>query len=152
MSYAQGTSVPVERSISELRSIVEKHGADGFLFAEEQSPPRAMVAFRIEGVHVRLLLPLPLPGDVSSTASGRPRSQGAVAQALADERRRRWRALVLVTKAKLEAAANGISTLEREFLADLVLPNGRSVHQEIAPRLAEWAESRQPVALIPEKL
>src|SRR3990170_8562984 len=32
--------------------------------------------------------------------------------------RQRWRALVLVLKAKLEAVASGISTLEAEFLAN----------------------------------
>ena len=34
----------------------------------------------------------------------------------------RWRALALVVKAKLEAVECGISTLENEFLAFIVLP------------------------------
>lgn len=64
---------------------------------------------------------------------------------------RRWRALLLVTKAKFEAVASGISTVEREFLADLVLPNGRVVQEELAPRLARWRETEVAVPLIPER-
>jgi hypothetical protein len=37
--------------------------------------------------------------------------------------RSRWRALLLVIKAKLEAVDVGISTIEQEFLANVVLPN-----------------------------
>jgi hypothetical protein len=54
-------------------------------------------------------------------------------------------------KAKLEAVSSGISTFEREFLADLVLPNGRVVHEELAPRLAAWESDGNAVPLIPER-
>jgi hypothetical protein len=36
--------------------------------------------------------------------------------------RERWRWLVLLTKAKLEIVRVGVSTCEREFFADLLLP------------------------------
>ena len=38
--------------------------------------------------------------------------------------RQRWRALLLIIRAKLEAVASGITTLENEFLANIVLPDG----------------------------
>jgi len=152
VSYAEGTSVPVERSMAELRALVQKHGADGFGCAEEKSPPRAMIMFRIGGAAVRLVIMFPTERDheVNRTPTGRARSRESSQVAALAERRRRWRALVLVTKAKLEAIASGISTLEREFLADLVLPNGRVVHEELAPRLARWRETETSVPLIPE--
>ena len=43
--------------------------------------------------------------------------------------RQRWRALLLIIRAKLEAAEAGISTLETEFLANIVLPDGRTAGQ-----------------------
>lgn len=39
------------------------------------------------------------------------------------------------SKAKFEAIETGISTIEREFLADLLLPDGRSIEQFIIPQL-----------------
>ena len=38
----------------------------------------------------------------------------------------------MLVKAKLEYVALGLSTVEREFLADVFLPNGRTVHEELA--------------------
>jgi len=51
-----------------------------------------------------------------------------------------WRALALVVKAKLGAVESHIATFEQEFLPYTVLPNGRSVGEEVLP-LAEQAYS-----------
>ena len=51
--------------------------------------------------------------------------------------RQRWRALVLIVKAKLEAIEAGISTLEREFLADIIMPNNQTVGQWLAPQIEQ---------------
>lgn len=155
MKYAQGTSVPVDRSVAELRALVQRYGAQGFGYCEEHEPRlrRAMIAFRFDARSVRMLLPLPAldSPEVARTRQGYERTEGQKLEALAAEDRRRWRALVLVVKAKLEAVASGISSLEREFLADLVLPNGNVLHDEIAPRLARWREGGPAVPLIPER-
>jgi hypothetical protein len=52
------------------------------------------------------------------------------------ECRQRWRALLLVIKAKLEAVESGIACFEEEFLAHIVLPNGQQVGQWLRPQLA----------------
>ena len=49
--------------------------------------------------------------------------------------RSRWRALLLVIKAKLEAIDAGIATFEDEFLAYTMLPGGETVGEWIAPQL-----------------
>jgi response regulator RpfG family c-di-GMP phosphodiesterase len=50
------------------------------------------------------------------------------AQAVNDaETRRRWRCLAMVIKAKLEVVASGISSFEEEFLAHVMLYDGRTV-------------------------
>jgi hypothetical protein len=51
------------------------------------------------------------------------------------EPRERWRSLLLLLKAKLEAVRVGLSTAEKEFLADLVLDDGRSVYQAMGERI-----------------
>ncbi len=60
------------------------------------------------------------------------------------------RTLEDVVKAKLEAVEAGISTLEREFLADIVLPSGQTFGAWAAPQLeSAYANGRMP-ALLPE--
>jgi hypothetical protein len=62
--------------------------------------------------------------------------------------REHWRALLLLVKAKLEFVAGGLSTVEREFLAHVVLPNGSTVGDEIAPRLEQaYATGSVPLLL-----
>ena len=60
--------------------------------------------------------------------------------------RKRWRALLLIIRAKLEAVESGITTLESEFLANIVLPDGGTVGQWLAPQIdAAYATVRLPL-------
>jgi hypothetical protein len=51
--------------------------------------------------------------------------------------RQRWRAVLLVIKAKLEAVDSGISTLDQEFLSNIVTDSGQTIGEVIVPRLSE---------------
>ena len=53
------------------------------------------------------------------------------------EVRRLWRSLVLTIKAKLECVESGIETFEHAFMANIVLPDGRTVAEHVAPGIAE---------------
>ena len=55
----------------------------------------------------------------------------------------------MVIKAKLVAVEAGISTIEREFLADVVLPDGHTVGQWVAPQLDKIYERGEMPALLP---
>jgi hypothetical protein len=66
------------------------------------------IVFEVRKRRVRLDVPMP-----SAREAGTQAKQEAAT-------RQRWRALVLVIKAKLEAVEAGISTLESEFLANIV--------------------------------
>jgi hypothetical protein len=59
------------------------------------------------------------------------------------------KALSLVVKAKLEAVEAGISTVEREFLADVLLADGSTVGAWAAPQLALVYERGVTPALLP---
>lgn len=121
--YAKGTTVPIEKSRNEIEQILIRYGANQFI-AGWDSDKQAMVSFRIKERFVKIMLPLPDRQKV--------RSQNAWDQLC----RSRWRALLLVIKAKLEAVASGITSVEDEFMADIVLPEGQTVKQWLKPQIA----------------
>lgn len=51
--------------------------------------------------------------------------------------RQRWRALLLVIKAKLESVENAIETFEESFLGQIVMPNDQTVATIIRPQIGE---------------
>ena len=55
----------------------------------------------------------------------------------------------MIVKAKLEAVASGVSILDDEFMAHIVMPDGRTVSEHVRPRIAEAYESGDTPALLP---
>ena len=146
--YAEGTSVSPERSQAEIGETLRRYGAAGFAYGWEDQ--QAMIAFRAHGRHVRFLLDLPRPSDPAfrKTASGRVRDDPM--PAFEAEVRRRWRALALAIKAKLEAVATGITTFEEEFLAHIVLPDGSTVGPRVTAEIDRaWSAGVAPPRLLP---
>lgn len=139
--FAEGTSVSVERSKGEIERLLVRHGATQF--ANGWDHLAAMLGFRLQGRTIRFVLPLPDPyaDEFTKTPAGRrKRSDADRERAWEQACRARWRALLLVIKAKLEAVACGISTIEDEFLAWTVLPGGKTVGQLVAPQIAKQLE------------
>lgn len=150
MPYATGTNVPADRSRAEIEKMMIRFGADQFV-SGWSGTERAMVGFRIHNRMVRIYLPMPDRKDpmIALTPSGRERSDGQVEEEYDRETRRRWRSLVLVIKAKLSAIEDGISTVEREFLADVVLPNGSTMGEWAGPQISEMYEGGRMPELLP---
>lgn len=119
--YAQGTDVPVSRSQDEIRDALRKLGADQIGVMEGGG--RGYVVFKIRDTLYRIASP-----EIKA-------KRGA---SIEPEQRRRWRAIVLLVKARSVAIQEGITTVEREFLADAVMPDG-SVFADHSPRLIEQA-------------
>lgn len=118
--YAAETHVTVEASRVEIQRRLERAGANQFLFGQE--PGRAVVAFRLGDRQVRISLPLPELHQYETTPGrglARPPQQAKTRWQQAT--RQSWRQLALVLKAKLEAVEAGITTVEREFFADVIL-------------------------------
>lgn len=122
MAYAEGTSVPVERSQTEINKVLMKFGADQFISASSSSPPAVLMGFRAKGKLIRFHLPMPLPEEYKGTPLQVEKLWNA-------EIRRRWRALLLVLKAKLEAVGSGITTFEQEFFGHILMPGGMTVYE-----------------------
>jgi len=139
--YAAGTSVPVDRSRVEVERILERYGATGFGYSWERREvpieptpthgPKtevrefASLVFHVRTRRVRLDVPMPTPREVGTEAKAEAAG------------RQRWRAVVLVIKAKLEAVESGISSLEAEFLANIVTEGGRTIGEVVLPRLSD---------------
>lgn len=133
--YAEGTSVTPERSQQEIGAILRRYGATSYAAAWDEG--RAMVAFGAHSLHVRMILDIPSPEDPEfrTTPSGRTRDAASRRAACEAEERRRWRAMALAIKAKLEAVETGITTFEDEFMAHIVLPDGSTVAEHVAPAI-----------------
>jgi hypothetical protein len=147
--YASGTSVPSDRTRVEIERTLQRFGATSFAYAWEDDT--AMIGFKIAGRMVRMTLPLPDMNDptIRLTPAGRNRTETQVKEAWAGEERRRWRALLLVIKAKLTAVQDGISTIEREFMADVILPDGQTVGAWLGPQIEKAYDRGTMPALMP---
>lgn len=120
--YAYRTKVPEGQSRTDIERLLRKHDASGYIFGSTNG--HAMVGFEMRGWRLRFMLPMPI------------RKRGDSDTKVAAETRRRWRALLLVLKAKLEAVESGIIEFEREFLAHIVTDGASTVGDQIIPNLA----------------
>ncbi len=125
--YAARTKIPAERTRLDIEALMKRRGADQFFSGDDGKT--AILAFRLRGRHIRFSLPL----------SGARSAQQV---------RSRWRALLLVIKAKLEAIDIGILTLEDAFLAETILPDKQTVADYIRPQItAAYKSGEMPKAL-----
>jgi hypothetical protein len=125
MTYAKRTEVPVERSKAQIEHLVTKYGAKGFVTGWQGA--QARVEFLAQGWHIRLMVVIP---DNAQAA------------------RQKWRALHLVIKAKLEAVDAKISSFEQAFAADIVMPSGKTVWEEIQEPIRLSYEGKEPPRLL----
>lgn len=148
MAYAIRTNVPIEQSQAEITEVLRRAGASQLCTG--WSPVAAFLAFSVGGRSVKLLVPMPPPTAFELTDGGRKRGPRQRQQAQEQVQRQRWRALMLIVKAKLEAVEIGATTLDREFLADLVLPDGATVAQRLAPELEQALRGGDMPPLLPQ--
>lgn len=130
MTFAQHTTVPVEQTKTEIDRLLEKHGATNRGTMQNDEKRIAIVVFTLKGAQYRIDVPL------SSRTPKTDRWQ--------QTERTRWRLVLLAIKTKLELVALGVSTVEHEFLADMVLPNGRTVQEDIGEMIRRGMGSSGP--------
>lgn len=141
MPYAEATTVPVERTKVKIERLLQKHGATQRGVMHDDEAGVARLLFVLAGRKVRLEVPIPRRDDRKYTHAGESRWAAPLPKSRGDRLhdqacRTRWRVLLLFLKAKLEAVSlpplgMGISTVDREFLADLVLPSGGTVAESL---------------------
>lgn len=138
--YATTTEVAVDKTRAEIETVLRKYGADAFAYSIDGH--HAKIGFRMSGRHFRFALTLPDPKrkDFLEYKQGSTtflRAKGVPEKMWEQECRSLWRALLLVIRAKLEAVAVGITTLEDEFLSHLILPDGATVGEWIKPQVEQ---------------
>lgn len=148
MPYAENTSVSIERSIAEIQQTLRRYGATSFGYLEQNN--RIAIAFEMRGRRVRFTSPLPSFSESERTPERRiRRSQAEALKAHEARLRERYRALLLVIKAKLESVTSGIETFDEAFMAHLVLPNGQTVGEWGTPQIEVAYASGHMPALLP---
>jgi hypothetical protein len=148
--FAEKTTVGADRTLTEISKTVKAYGATGFVIGEEAS--RIGVQFTMRNRRIKFIVSMPDPSardftHVKSNQYGgmRLRSDKEHDSAYEQAVRQRWRALLLTIKAKLESVESGIETLEEAFQAQLVLPDGRTVGDWLAPQIeAAYATGKMP--------
>lgn len=137
MPYANSTTVSVVKSRTEIEQLVYKYAGRDTNFSYGQMAGQAAIMFVAFDRRVKFTVPLPTEEEGQTAAkrkNGRAAPTSAKIEAWRDqEERRRWRALLLVIKAKLEAVKSGICTFDEEFLAHIIPDNGdKTIYELIA--------------------
>jgi hypothetical protein len=149
MTYASGTSVGVNQTIHDIERVLERYGAEGFGFAK--AAYRVQVEFMAQNRRVRITTDMPegTEDEFLYTETRRvKRSKESIQKLVEQARKERWRAILLVLKAKLEAVESGIAEFEEEFLAHIVLPDGTTAGQWMRPQIAEaYSKGTMPTML-----
>lgn len=127
--FAEGTSVPVDRSRAEVERILTKYGADQF--SSGWTGEKSIIMFRMKERYIRIEMPMVIQGKTRND-KGYVFGEHHAAQ----ENRRRWRSMVLYVKSKLDSVDSEIVSFEEAFMAHIVLPNKQTVAQFMAPQIA----------------
>lgn len=152
--YAATTEVSSERSRAELERLVQRYGASSYAYGWDDTRNMAVVSFRMHNRHLRIRLPLPGRDDPEFTTYRQGRTEFLRTATEAARRyeqavRQRWRALVLIVKANLEAIELGILDFDTAMLPWLLLPSGDTVADFVAPQVDAAYRTGQMPALLP---
>lgn len=134
-----------------MERTLTRYGATGFAYGwqGQGEHQRASVEFVLRGWHVRLYVRPPEKHGYSKTLTGKTREPAVARAAYEQAMRQRWRAIVLIVKAKLEAVESGVFTFEEEWLPHMVLPSGQTYSEWAAPQLAEVYKGHAMPPLLP---
>jgi hypothetical protein len=153
MAYATDTSVSVEKSRTEIESILQRYGASQFAYMTSEKA--AVICFVAHNKMVKFLLPLPDRKEKAFWFTPKrqtPYSEQDAYRNWEQACRTKWRALCLCVKAKLEAVESGITTFEAEFLAHFVLPGGQTFGEYAIPKLEETSRNgKMPTLMLDMK-
>ena len=137
MAFATETTVPVEKSRSEIERLCMRYGCSQFMSGVDYENHHARIQFKAKDRVIRFELTLPNLKDY--------RRERQYEQAL----RTKWRALLLVIKGKLESVEAGIATFEEEFMPYIVMPNDQTIAAILSPMIdAAYANGKMPKQLL----
>ena len=121
MAYAETTKVPFEKTVSDIIAMLRKAGAAQVGQMEEDS--RLTILFGLADRQIRFRVTW---------------------ENTANSKKQRARALFLVIKAKLESVVSEVETFEQAFLANIVMGDGKTVHERVSGDMALEYKTGQP--------
>lgn len=117
-SFAKRTTVPVEKSLMEIRRVLDRYGA---------TETSITLVGGKKGLSFKMR---------DSLAGWRGVRVTIAESALESQtERQQWRALVMLLRAKLESIALNVTTFEQEFLPYIQLSETRTVGDVIIPQM-----------------
>lgn len=144
--FATDTSVSTDKTLAEIMTVLRRYNATKTVYGMDAD--YVTIVFEMKGKRVRFLMPLPTQADaeVKINQSNKTRfSHSAYEQKV----RSMWRSLLLTIKAKLESVESGIETFEDAFMAQLVLPDGRTMGEWAKPQIEEiYTGGKMPALLM----
>lgn len=146
--HAAKTKVAPNHTRDQIEALLVRHGATAFAYGMTQE--QAQISFQIGERVVRFRMPWPDQSDpsITRTASGKLRTGAQIEEQVMQAIRQRWRALLLLVRAKLESVALGVTTIEEEFLAWTVMPDGRTVGEHVRPAIESAYRTGQTPELL----
>jgi hypothetical protein len=126
--YAAKTKVSVVSSQAEIQELLEKHGIERIGIMREKN--QASLWFENDGKYYKLNVPV--------SANCKNPEQ---------EIKRAWRVLTLLVKAQFTAIAEGVTTIERQFYADMVMPDGQILFDHAKEQVEKSLAGRTPLQL-----
>lgn len=137
--YAAGTQVSVEKSRAEIERTLERYGANQFSYARDDDLGKVCIQFSAKHRLIRFVLTLPKRDEKRFrwNRRGQMRSDDLAYREWEQACRELWRALAIAIKAKLECVESGISEFEDEFLAHIVLPDGKTAGEWLRPQIEQ---------------
>lgn len=149
MAYAENTTVPIEKSMGEIKAMIRKAGADKI--AQYEEADKIAVQFYMRERMIRFRVSLPGIADVAKVdGRGYGLSNDQRIRKRDQAQRQRVRALLLVIKAKLESIESNVETFEEAFLANVVMADGRTIYERIAEPIALEYQTGQAVPMLLE--
>lgn len=135
MTYAEDTKVAPERTLSEIQSILKRYGATKYALLDEGDS--VAIAFEMKDRRCKMVLTLPKIENYKWTETGRTRTASVQRSEWEQACKSKYRSLLLVIKAKLESIESGIETFDQAFMAHIMLPNGRTVGEQLIPQVKD---------------
>lgn len=111
--YAKNTTVPVARSKQKIEEVLEAFGITEYFTG--RSLRGDGIGFKYEGRVYKKNVPLP------------EKTENMTEKQYQQALRRRWRVLYMTIKMKLEEIAEGVTSFEDQFLAQMSLPDGSTI-------------------------
>jgi hypothetical protein len=140
--FASETTVTPERTRAEIEATLCRYHASQFFYGWHGTT--AMIGFTIKGHTIQLAVPLPDRSEKKFThrlvrGYWKPLTEQQREAAYEQAKRQRWRALLLLVKANLEAVDLGLLSVEEAFLGSILLRSGQTVAQAVLPQLGAAA-------------